>query len=234
MHYRPFGQTKETPKDEVGYTGHKFDADIGLSYMQQRYYDPSIGRFYSNDSVGFTAKNPVMSFGRYIYVSNNPYKYADPDGRFQLVQTLTGAIVGGAIGAVSGGTGAALASLFQGEMPTLNSIYKGAANGAAVGAVAGGFAVGSITGDVVGVAILTTKVALSTAAATMVVGAATEVITSKAFPDEKMEALKAENQQLKSENSGLEAKLENVENKLEAVESGMDLSDRTADCGPHC
>ncbi|WP_223271739.1 RHS repeat-associated core domain-containing protein [Colwellia hornerae] len=35
-------------------TGHKFDTDIGLSYMQARYYDPVIGRFYSNDPVGFT------------------------------------------------------------------------------------------------------------------------------------------------------------------------------------
>ena len=30
--------------------------------MQARYYAPLIGRFYSNDPVGYTAKNPVMSF----------------------------------------------------------------------------------------------------------------------------------------------------------------------------
>ncbi|WP_150138804.1 polymorphic toxin-type HINT domain-containing protein [Candidatus Enterovibrio escicola] len=50
--------------------------------MQARYYDPVIGRFYSNDPVGYTAKNPVMSFNRYLYVNNNPYKYTDPDGEF--------------------------------------------------------------------------------------------------------------------------------------------------------
>ncbi len=49
--------------------------------MQARYYDPVIGRFYSNDPVGYTAKNPVMSFNRYLYVNNNPYKFKDPDGR---------------------------------------------------------------------------------------------------------------------------------------------------------
>ena len=48
--------------------------------MQQRYYDPVIGRFYSNDPVGFTASNPMM-FNRYAYGNNNPYKYVDPDGR---------------------------------------------------------------------------------------------------------------------------------------------------------
>jgi RHS repeat-associated protein len=97
MHYRPFGETKETPKDEVGYTGHKFDTDTGLNYMQQRYYDPSIGRFYSDDPVGYKAKNPVMSFNRYLYVNNNPYKYTDPDGEF--IHMIVGAAIGAAIDA---------------------------------------------------------------------------------------------------------------------------------------
>ncbi|MCP4984789.1 MAG: RHS repeat-associated core domain-containing protein, partial [Colwellia sp.] len=57
---------------------HKFDTDLGLSYMQARYYDPVIGRFYSNDPVGFTGE--VDTFNRYSYVANNPYKYTDPDG----------------------------------------------------------------------------------------------------------------------------------------------------------
>jgi RHS repeat-associated protein len=62
----------------MGYTGHKFDTDIGLSYMQARYYDPVIGRFYSNDPVGF---RDIHSFNRYAYANNNPYKFVDPDGR---------------------------------------------------------------------------------------------------------------------------------------------------------
>ena len=47
-------------------------------YMQARYYDPVIGRFYSNDPVGFSN---VHNFNRYAYANNNPYKYVDPDGR---------------------------------------------------------------------------------------------------------------------------------------------------------
>jgi hypothetical protein len=38
------------------------------------------GWFYSNDPVGYVARNPVFSFNRYSYVSNNPYKYIDPNG----------------------------------------------------------------------------------------------------------------------------------------------------------
>ena len=78
LHYRPFGATIEQPKDDIGYTGHKFDTDIKLSYMQQRYYDPEIGRFMSNDPIGF---RDVHSFNRYTYANNNPYKYIDPDGQ---------------------------------------------------------------------------------------------------------------------------------------------------------
>jgi hypothetical protein len=46
--------------------------------MQARYYDPVIGRFYSNDPVGFIGT--IDSFNRYSYVGNNPYKYTDPTG----------------------------------------------------------------------------------------------------------------------------------------------------------
>ena len=70
-----------SPASQQGYTGHVGD-NTGLVYMQARYYDPVIGRFYSNDPVGWTPKNPVMSFNRYLYVNNNPYKYTDPNGEF--------------------------------------------------------------------------------------------------------------------------------------------------------
>lgn len=46
--------------------------------MQARYYDPLIGRFYSNDPVGFTGESDT--FNRYSYVANNPYRYTDPTG----------------------------------------------------------------------------------------------------------------------------------------------------------
>ena len=45
--------------------------------MQARYYDPVIGRFYSNDPIGY---RDVHSFNRYAYANNNPYRYTDPTG----------------------------------------------------------------------------------------------------------------------------------------------------------
>lgn len=80
--YEPYGSlTNRAEKDDVGYTGHRQDASTGLTYMQQRYYDPQLGAFLSVDPV--TAySSPVGAFNRYLYAAGNPYRYVDPDGRF--------------------------------------------------------------------------------------------------------------------------------------------------------
>jgi RHS repeat-associated protein len=84
QHFYPYGSSVEGEIDDAGYTGHKFDTDLGLSYMQARYYDPMIGRFYSNDPVDalghLERSGGVSGFNRYNYAYNNPYKYTDPDG----------------------------------------------------------------------------------------------------------------------------------------------------------
>src|SRR5690606_31623943 len=79
--YEPYGQVLNRPMhDGPGYTGHVEDAATGLVYMQQRYYDPVIGRFLSVDPV--TAyDSPITQFNRYRYGNNNPYSFLDPDGR---------------------------------------------------------------------------------------------------------------------------------------------------------
>jgi len=84
--YVPFGRVgNRAARDGAGYTGHAEDAATGLTYMQQRYYDPQIGRFLSVDPV--TAySNPVGAFNRYWYASNNPYRFTDPDGREIVVK----------------------------------------------------------------------------------------------------------------------------------------------------
>jgi RHS repeat-associated protein len=78
--YEPYGLTASDATPTVGYTGHVNDADTGLVYMQQRYYDPVAARFLSIDPV-VTDANTGTSFNRYAYAANSPYKYTDPDGR---------------------------------------------------------------------------------------------------------------------------------------------------------
>lgn len=79
--YEPYGSIIGKPTySGIGYTGHVMDGVTGLTYMQQRYYDQSIGRFLSVDPV--TARDgDYRHFNRYVYAYGNPYRYIDSDGR---------------------------------------------------------------------------------------------------------------------------------------------------------
>ena len=57
------------------YTGREWDAEAGLYYYRARYYDPSLGRFISEDPIGFAGGTNF-----YAYVENNPLKWVDPWG----------------------------------------------------------------------------------------------------------------------------------------------------------
>jgi RHS repeat-associated protein len=84
--YDPYGAVLNgTHNDAPGYTGHVEDASTGLTYMQQRYYDPQVGRFISVDPVTAYA-TPGQNFNRYSYANNNPFGYTDPDGRDECPQ----------------------------------------------------------------------------------------------------------------------------------------------------
>jgi len=82
--YAPYGEAYGEPGggrcDGTGYTGHVMDRATGLTYMQQRYYDPQVGRFLSVDPVVSSPANGG-NFNRAWYANNNPYRYTDPDGR---------------------------------------------------------------------------------------------------------------------------------------------------------
>ncbi|MES2320502.1 MAG: RHS repeat-associated core domain-containing protein [Pseudomonadota bacterium] len=82
--YEPYGRTALGAEPTLGFTGHANDHATGLTYMEQRYYDPLAGRFLSIDPVT-TDANTGLSFNRYVYANNSPYKYIDPDGRFFVI-----------------------------------------------------------------------------------------------------------------------------------------------------
>src|SRR5262249_43325558 len=48
---------------------------LGLEYLEQRYYDPAVGRFISADPIGFAG-----GLNLYAYVENNPIAGIDPSG----------------------------------------------------------------------------------------------------------------------------------------------------------
>jgi RHS repeat-associated protein len=74
LRYSAFGvpQSSGITNDGFTFTGHQYDSATGLVYARARYYDPTIGRFLSED--------PKPSVNPYPYVSNNPYNTVDPSG----------------------------------------------------------------------------------------------------------------------------------------------------------
>jgi RHS repeat-associated protein len=64
-----------------GYTGREWDADTGLYFYRSRYYDPLVGRFISEDLIGFAAGDTNL----YRYVGNSPVNAIDPMGLFGIL-----------------------------------------------------------------------------------------------------------------------------------------------------
>jgi RHS repeat-associated protein len=86
--YYPFGGYRTSPSQSVtdrGYTGHRHNDDLGLIYMNARYYLPYINRFISADTIVPDPANP-QSFNRYSYSLNNPIKNTDPTGHYAVNQ----------------------------------------------------------------------------------------------------------------------------------------------------
>ncbi len=79
-HYDPYGVKLNGVANKIGYTGHAYDAESGLTYMKARIYDAQVGRFLSGDPQSFQDSNP-FSFNRYAYGNDNPYRYIDPSGK---------------------------------------------------------------------------------------------------------------------------------------------------------
>lgn len=80
--YEPYGAIIGKPtRSGIGYTGHVMDGGTGLTYMQQRYYDQSVGRFLSVDPITAVGSGDMRFFNRYLYANGNPFTYVDPDGR---------------------------------------------------------------------------------------------------------------------------------------------------------
>jgi RHS repeat-associated protein len=73
------GGVPTVTEPSAGYAGQHWDADAGLSYAQQRWYDPRTGRFLSEDSVFGDIQRP-NSLHAFAYANGNPVSFSDPAG----------------------------------------------------------------------------------------------------------------------------------------------------------
>ena len=95
--YYPFGvwrNSQGTLDTDKLFTGQRLD-DTGLYYYNARYYDATIGRFISADTIVQDITNP-QTLNRYSYCLNNPLKYIDPSGHWSWgwLKTLAKVAVG--------------------------------------------------------------------------------------------------------------------------------------------
>ncbi|WP_028592988.1 RHS repeat-associated core domain-containing protein [Paenibacillus assamensis] len=72
-------EEKETVPNILKYSGEYWDKTTGLQYLRARWYDPSMGRFISEDTYEGELNSP-LSLNLYTYVENNPLKFIDPSG----------------------------------------------------------------------------------------------------------------------------------------------------------
>ena len=87
------------------YRSYYYDTELGLYYLNTRYYDSNIGRFINADDISYLGANgDLQGFNLYAYCSNNPVMGYDPmgtwnwrnfwDGVVTVVSVAVGVIVG--------------------------------------------------------------------------------------------------------------------------------------------
>lgn len=125
------------------------DADLGLVYMYQRWYDPAMGTFASAAPFRPEIEHP------YGFADASPQLLTDPSGEFFgvgiIAGAFTGAVLGATVGIVVGAVTAAL--VCSGDSSCICQALVGITVG---GAIAGGIA-GGVVGampDPVGVALM--------------------------------------------------------------------------------
>lgn len=80
--FLPFGGYRQEPTSDLsdrGFTGHRENRDLGLTYMNARYYAPELRRFISADTIIPEPMNTI-GWNRFAYVNNNPINFIDPSG----------------------------------------------------------------------------------------------------------------------------------------------------------
>ena len=84
--YDSFGNQTDTLDTRYGFSGRERDDFSGLMYYRARFYDPSLGRFVSEDPIGLGGGDINL----YGYVRNTPIMYRDPTGK--IIPLIVGGV----------------------------------------------------------------------------------------------------------------------------------------------
>ncbi len=82
--YKAFGETRFTSGTlytDYKFTGQREESALGgIYFFQARWFDPTLGRFMSPDTIVPTSTQGTQAWDRYAFVNNNPVRYTDPTG----------------------------------------------------------------------------------------------------------------------------------------------------------
>jgi RHS repeat-associated protein len=81
--YLPFGGTQillESVENPFRFPGQYYDQETGLHYNYFRYYGPGIGRYLTPDPIGLKGGTNLFT-----YVANNPARFSDRLGLFDII-----------------------------------------------------------------------------------------------------------------------------------------------------
>ena len=127
----------------IRYRGYYYDTDIGLYYLNARYYSPELRRFISPDDTSYLDPENANGLNLYAYCYNDPVYYADPSGHFVITAAMIwsaiklGVLIGAGIAAVSTvSKDLENGNLFDGDVTLrsyLGNILGGGIAGAGVG-----------------------------------------------------------------------------------------------------
>ena len=71
------------------YRGYYYDTEIGMYYLQSRYYEPAVGQFMNGDDpILVRLRNSVQWQNLYRYCSNNAVTGCDPDGYYDRANAI--------------------------------------------------------------------------------------------------------------------------------------------------
>ncbi len=105
LEYDSFGnvlsESNPLAGDRFKFTGREWDAELSLYYYRARFYDPALGRFLSQDPIGFAAGDSNL----YRYVGNSPLLFVDPFGLEEVVAYPQAARVAASVAAGFAGLG---------------------------------------------------------------------------------------------------------------------------------
>ena len=74
--------TSVVAKNPFTYRGYYYDADLGLYYLQTRYYDSNTGRFINADNMMSGVNGSLHGYNLYAYCFNNPISMSDLSGNW--------------------------------------------------------------------------------------------------------------------------------------------------------